>query len=155
MGMGNFQVDFESKTSPTKPNLSKGDLGVWGERQGHPNKAGLLQYTLAGSHATYKALHTNQFLLRKQGTKKLLYGYLQDLLVSGEDYKSAGCCSHQSQVGHIQSLIWTNSPDQKLIFPRVVNEPRRIFAPKVYEVAVILIWAAFQPESQCLDKIIK
>lgn len=154
MGVGNFQVDFESKTS-TKLYLSKIDLGVWGEKQGHSNKTGLFQYALGGSHATFKVLHTNQFLLRKQGTKKLPHGYSQDLLVSGEDYKLAGCCSHQSQVGHMHFLIWTNFPDQKPVFPRDVNEPRRIFSPKVYEVAVILIWTAFQPESQCLDKSIK
>lgn len=59
--------------------------------------------------------------------------------MSGEDYKLAGCCSHQSQAGHIQVLIWTNFPDQKLVFPRDVNEPRRKFSPEVYKVAVILI----------------
>lgn len=60
-------------------------------------------------------------------------------MVSGEDYKLAGCCSHQSQAGHFQVLIWTDFPDQKLVFPRDVNEPRRKFSPEVYKVAVILI----------------
>lgn len=59
--------------------------------------------------------------------------------MSREDYKLAGCHSHQSQAGHIQFLIWTNFPDQKLVFPKDVNERRRKFSPEVYEVAVILI----------------
>jgi hypothetical protein len=69
----------------------------------------------------------------------LPHGYEQSLLVSGEDYKLAHCCSHQSQAGHIPFLIWTNFTDQKLVFPRDVNEPRRKISPEVCEVAIILI----------------
>ena len=40
-GMGNFQVDSESKTSPTKLDLSKSRFSSVGRQKGSPDKRGL------------------------------------------------------------------------------------------------------------------